>query len=203
MLRRAFFRSSTFVSSPLITSIATTPLVRQLANIPDFKTLRLTAKQCLDTDPALAINLFDKMLQQNPNHIETLGNKGFALEQLEKFDAAIKIYDQVIALDPNNTKALLNKGNILFKQKKYIQALDYFNAVLKLDDLHFFANLNKGRCLFHLGSMTESRRYLHKASVIKAGNRPVNFYLFFTHMALENTLEIEEKNESGASFKKT
>ena len=40
-----------------------------------------------------AITYYDKILDENPKHLSSLNNKGYALSKLKDFDHAMKCYD--------------------------------------------------------------------------------------------------------------
>ena len=62
-----------------------------------------------------AIEYYDKILKENPKHISSLNNKGYALSKLKDFDDAMKCYDE--ALD-NLEHAILQGTQYKVKAKK-------------------------------------------------------------------------------------
>ncbi|MEK0346657.1 MAG: tetratricopeptide repeat protein, partial [Nitrosopumilus sp.] len=49
-----------------------------------------------------AITYYDKILNDNPEHLSSLNNKGFALSKHKDFDNAMKCYDAALQLYPND-----------------------------------------------------------------------------------------------------
>ncbi len=45
-----------------------------------------------------AITYYDKILNNNPEHLSTLNNKGYSLRKLKYFDKAVKCYDDQLHL---------------------------------------------------------------------------------------------------------
>ena len=49
-----------------------------------------------------AIICYDKILNENPRHVSSLNNKGYALSKLKDFDYAMKCYDNALKIFPND-----------------------------------------------------------------------------------------------------
>ena len=60
---------------------------------------------------------FEKVLEIEPNHIETLNSKGIVLYKLEDHHKAKNCFDKVLKMDPKNIVAL-NNLEILNKKKE-------------------------------------------------------------------------------------
>ena len=60
-----------------------------------------------------AIKWFDKALAIDPNQVDALNNKGFALDSLGQHDEAIKWFHKALAIDPNDYGALNGKDAAL------------------------------------------------------------------------------------------
>ena len=43
-----------------------------------------------------AISYYDKILEENPNHLGCLNNKGYALSKLKDFDSALLCYNAAL-----------------------------------------------------------------------------------------------------------
>ena len=56
-----------------------------------------------------AISYYDKILEENPNHLGCLNNKGYALSKLKDYDSALQCYDTALKLSPNDLPVLVNK----------------------------------------------------------------------------------------------
>ena len=60
-----------------------------------------------------AITYYDKILDEDPKHISSLNNKGYALSKLKDFINAIKCYDTALEIYPDDLSLLINiKGRI-------------------------------------------------------------------------------------------
>ncbi len=56
-----------------------------------------------------AISYYDKILEENPNHLGCLNNKGYALSKLKDYDSALQCYATALKLDHNDLPVLINK----------------------------------------------------------------------------------------------
>jgi len=74
-----------------------------------------------------AISYYDKILHENPNHLGSLNNKGYALSKLKDYDSAIACYDTALKLDPNDIPVLVNKISALRKKGNLNEALSNCN----------------------------------------------------------------------------
>ena len=52
-----------------------------------------------------AIVNYDKLLKINPNHLQSISNKGAALLRLGKVNEAIAEFDKALKIDPNHLEA--------------------------------------------------------------------------------------------------
>ena len=49
-----------------------------------------------------AIIYYDKILNENPRHVSSLNNKGYALSKLKDFENAMKCYDKALKIFPED-----------------------------------------------------------------------------------------------------
>ena len=49
-----------------------------------------------------AIRYYDQILSENPSHLSSLNNKGYALSKLKDFENALKCYDNALEVFPND-----------------------------------------------------------------------------------------------------
>ena len=80
--------------------------------------------------PRDAIFYFDKVLAVEPNHVNSLVNKGNALGKLGKFDTAIITYDLALKIKPDHIVCLLNKGLALHYLVRYNDAISCYDKIL-------------------------------------------------------------------------
>ena len=82
-------------------------------------------------DYAAALEIFERVLAENPEIPEAWNNRGVALYALGRIDEAAESYDRCLELDPENLDAMRNKGFLLRNQKKLEEALLVYDAVLQ------------------------------------------------------------------------
>lgn len=81
-----------------------------------------------DTDHAL--ELFNLILEEQPENINALNGKGSALMKLHKNKKALEVFDYSLSIEENSS-AYLNKGIISKNNKDYKNALKYFDKALE------------------------------------------------------------------------
>ncbi len=70
-----------------------------------------------------AIEIFDRMLEENPRNVFANLGKGVALMGLERYDEAIKYFDKLLKLNPNFKEAQVYKGMALFLSGRVEEAM--------------------------------------------------------------------------------
>ena len=103
-----------------------------------------------------AIAYYDKILDENPQHVSSLNNKGYALSKLKDFDNAIKCYDSALVSSPDDLSLLVNKISSFRKQEKFVDALSICNGILENNSKYNIALYHKERILFSMGNYDES-----------------------------------------------
>ena len=97
-----------------------------------------------------AIIYYDEILHENPDHIGSLNNKGYALNKLKDYDGAIQCYDSVLKLDSGDLSVLVNKISSLRKKGEFIEALNYCNTLLENNSKYNIVLYHKERILFSM-----------------------------------------------------
>jgi tetratricopeptide (TPR) repeat protein len=103
-----------------------------------------------------AIIYYDKILNENPQHVSSLNNKGYALSKLKDFDYAMKCYDNALKIFPNDLAVLINKISLLRKQGNFTKALSICNEILNTNPKYNTVLYHKERILFSMGNFDES-----------------------------------------------
>lgn len=78
-----------------------------------------------------AKDIYDKILDLNPNDPVALYNRGITYDELERYDEALADYNRSLELRPDNPNTLYNRGNTYHKLGKYDKALADFNRSLE------------------------------------------------------------------------
>ena len=80
-----------------------------------------------------ALFCYNKALEINPEDLELLCKKGYALLKLNKPKKAIEYFKIALEKDNNNYKALFGLGEAYYKLNDEENAIKYFEKVLKLN----------------------------------------------------------------------
>ena len=78
-----------------------------------------------------AISYYDKILDDDPKHISSLNNKGYALSKLKDFASAMKCYELALEICTDDLSVLINKISSFRKQGNLIEALSICDDILK------------------------------------------------------------------------
>ena len=83
----------------------------------------------------VAKNLYNKIIQIEPNNIGALNNLGLVFQSLGESQEAISCYKKVIGIDTNYVNANFNLGNVLNSLGNYIEAKKYYKKVIRIDPI--------------------------------------------------------------------
>jgi len=75
------------------------------------------------------------MIAEDPQELEALKYKAYALYFLSRYDEAISWYDKAISLDPENPQLYSGKSKALEKLGRYEEARSYFEKAKKMKDM--------------------------------------------------------------------
>jgi len=103
-----------------------------------------------------ALNLYDRILDSNPNNITVLKSKADSLSRLGNYQGAIAWYERALAIDPNNTDVLNNKGNTMRYLGEVNKALEMYDKALSIDANYTKAMMNKA-VMFYTSSFEVNR----------------------------------------------
>lgn len=103
-----------------------------------------------------AKNLYDKILQLNPNDPVTLNNRGAIYEHMEKYDEALANYNRSLELKPDEPSILNNRGNAYGDLGKYDESLADYNRSLELRPDHPTTLYNRGNTYNELEKYDEA-----------------------------------------------
>jgi len=110
-----------------------------------------------------AIELYDKSLQQNPDNIYSLNNKGYTLSLMDRYQEAIPLFDKAIRFDKNFAYAYDNRGLSKIKTGNTEEGLQDINHSLELDKDNSYGYRNLGIYHFDKGNYCEALKLFRKA----------------------------------------
>jgi tetratricopeptide (TPR) repeat protein len=78
----------------------------------------------------LAILQLDKAVEEKPDYLEALIERGFNRMNLSKYAEAINDFEKALTIDPTNTLALYDIGCCKYNLEDYVGAIKYYNKAL-------------------------------------------------------------------------
>jgi AraC-like DNA-binding protein/Tfp pilus assembly protein PilF len=79
-----------------------------------------------------AHQLYDRVLENNPNHLDALEGKGAAYMAESKFDSALIYAEKTLFLDKNNQKAYGLKGECFSQMNEFDLAIENYKTAISL-----------------------------------------------------------------------
>lgn len=103
-----------------------------------------------------AICLYDKVLENHPNHLGALVNRGNALCNLEFYKEAIFSYQKAIELKDDLYQAWYGLGNALSAFNQFEEAILNFEKALEIEPLFWQSWCNRGNSLVKIKKYGEA-----------------------------------------------
>lgn len=110
-----------------------------------------------------ALVYYDKIINDNPKHYNTIIQAGKTLMNLKKFDEARAIFEIVYKAKPELTDPYFFTGLTYYYEKEFDSAHKSFLQVLKLDPKNQDAAFNIGICLLNQNKKDEACKAFTKA----------------------------------------
>jgi predicted TPR repeat methyltransferase len=110
-----------------------------------------------------AVQLYARILEQAPNHVDALHFLGLAKFQLGDGEAAVDLIRRAIALKPDFAGAHNNLGNILKCLDRLADAAQEYDCAIQLDPKNADAHNNLGALLRAEGKAVEAEMVLRRA----------------------------------------
>jgi tetratricopeptide (TPR) repeat protein len=107
-----------------------------------------------------ALHCAEQLLRLQPDHPQALVCRGWALEQLQRFEEALNDYRRAVALAPANEWARLSLAEVLLHLGQPAEAAEQFECLLRRRPDNAAFRLGLARCRVRLGQVTEARRLL-------------------------------------------
>ena len=80
-----------------------------------------------------AIEVFDQILEIDPNNVKALINRSAVLIEIGQNEKALYDINRILTIDPNHVKALSNKGTALANMGYSYDAISTFERAIELD----------------------------------------------------------------------
>lgn len=132
-------------------------------NLNIDKIFNLALKNHKNSNLEVAKNLYNKVLELDPNFRDAHNNLGVVLQQFGKFQEAMGYFEKALKIDPNYVGSLNNLGLSFKELSKFQEAMGYFEKALKIDPNFRDANNNLGIVLQQFGKLQEAISCFKKA----------------------------------------
>ena len=127
------------------------------------ETFKLAIESHQKNNLEVAISLYNKILQSDPNNASIHYNLGLAFDKKKELDKAIDSYKKVIEIDPNYLSAHYNLG-LIFKELGDLEnEMICYKKTLSIDSNHSKANNNIGLVFKKMGDYQKAITYYKKA----------------------------------------
>ncbi len=144
-------------------------------------------------DLIAASMLYQKILKQEPEHIDTnflLGTLNFHVGNIDK---ATELLLKTVSLKPDHLEAHNNLGIVFQHQGKLDEAIEEYNTAIKLAPDYAEAIYNLGIIFSKQGKFTESIEYFRQATSLRPDDYEAHLNI---GMALKELGRIEEAEKS-------
>lgn len=81
----------------------------------------------------LALEVFERVILENPEHFGALFHKGAALLQLKRLEDSLEAFEKALLVRPGHAGAWTNKGLLLLKLERFQSALEAFEKSISLN----------------------------------------------------------------------
>ena len=103
-----------------------------------------------------ALAAYDRVLAIQPDHFESLYNRGVILSQLQRFADALGALDQALALQPGFLTAIYNRAVVLAELERYPEALACYDEVLAAEPGYAPALANRAMVILNICDWTRA-----------------------------------------------
>ncbi len=158
----------------------------------------ISAANCYDAagDKKVALSLYKKALEINPQSLTAILNISTLLYELKKYEQSSQYAEQALAIKPDNFSALMNLGNIAYSRGEYDTALAYYEQMYALNKNSYNAIINIANTCYNKGQYLKALEYAQTA----IDKRPTNAEPYI--VAGNCYIELKRNEEGAACLKK-
>ena len=137
--------------------------------------LETAVKQHLNGNKKAAIDLYNKVLSENPNNVTALVNYSTILMDLKNFIDATYLLERALHISPEDIEARNNYGNSLFELGNPKKAIQQLKIAQELSPENSTVSINLGRALLRQGDYTGAIKILESAILYNPDNAELRF----------------------------
>jgi tetratricopeptide (TPR) repeat protein len=120
-------------------------------------------------DHAKALTVIEKVLNELPNHVDALAQRGRILRESGDLNRALKDFDRAIELDDGFAMAYLGRGMTRYDIGDYKGALADYTRAIQLEKTLGVAWSNRGRVYLDLNDLKQAERDFKTAIRLEPG----------------------------------
>lgn len=154
-----------------------------------------------------AIEIFDQLLQNNPNNETLLQKKGYCFQMLGKLDEAVSDYLKAELLNSNHSWTIKKLAHCYRALKQPQKALEYYRKAGALNPDNLSIQFHIGHCYLELKNYSEALKCYFKVEYLTNSKekawRPIAWCSFLTGKykeAMEYYSKILESNPNAIDF---
>jgi len=132
-----------------------------------------------------AIVAYASYLENKPNNVKALYNKGRAHEELDEFKKAEESFKLALKQDPKNIQVLLSLSNLYHKNDQPDLALMYADNAVEVSGAPSMAYFLKARSMHRIGNVKEALREYNTAIKMSPKNGQAYYYRGMLYVATE------------------
>ena len=134
-----------------------------------------------------AMGKFEKALQLNSNHTESLKYLGLSLFYQGKYDAAAKRFQQLLGAQPDNEEILVYCGSAYLAINYYNDAERCYRKTIEVNPKNVKGYIGLGQVLYRKGLYSDSIAILNKGNLQDKDNPEVLYILGEAYNKLDKT----------------
>ena len=138
-----------------------------------------------------AENLYESILEVDPNHLESNFRLGSLFAQINNLKKAKSYLVKAIEIEPLHSKAYNNLGIVFIRLREFKKAKTCYEKAIEIEPNHEEAHSNLGLVLYELGEIKKSIISYEKAIEINPNhlNAIKNISILFKQVQLDNLTE--------------
>ena len=154
-----------------------------------------------------AAEIFDELLQDNPNNETILQKKGYCLQMLGQLEEALSAYLNAELLNSNNSWTIKKLAHCYRALKQPQEALEYYRKAAALNPDNLSIQLYIGHCYLELKNYSEALKCYFKVEYLSKSKekawRPIAWCSFLTGKykeAMDYYIKILDSNPNAIDY---
>ena len=155
-------------------------------NLTIEETFNLAIKNHQEGKTDIAQNLYNKILEIDPNHSQALNNLAVIFTNLKEIEKAKECFEKAIEINPNYVDAHNNLGTIFKGLEENQKAKECYEKAIEINPNYADAHNNLGVIFRKKGEYQKAKECFEKAIEINPNSANPYYNLAFTSLKLED-----------------